>query len=51
MSDIDYSLYLWYIVYNRLRKKKIIGEQQLKEQELKNQVAQLEEGAGIDILA
>ena len=33
---------LWYIVYNRLRKKKIIGEQQLKEQELKNQVAQLE---------
>ncbi|MCD8267403.1 MAG: hypothetical protein LUD46_02355 [Parabacteroides sp.] len=33
---------LWYIVYSRLRKKKIISEQQLKEQELKNQVAQLE---------
>lgn len=33
---------LWYLVYSRLRKKKIIGEQQLKEQELKNQVAQLE---------
>ena len=42
---------LWYIVYNRLRKKKIIGEQQLKEQELKNQVAQLEKDTGIDILA
>lgn len=33
---------LWYIVYSRLRKKKIISEQQLKEQELKSQVAQLE---------
>lgn len=33
---------IWYIIYNRLRKKKIISEQQLKEQELKNQVAQLE---------
>lgn len=33
---------LWYIIYNRLRKKKIISEQQLKEEALKNQVAQLE---------
>lgn len=33
---------IWYIIYSRLRKKKIISEQQLKEQELKNQVAQLE---------
>lgn len=33
---------IWYIIYNRLRKKKIISEQQLKEQALKNQVAQLE---------
>ncbi len=33
---------LWYIIYSRLRKKKIISEQQLKEQKLKNQVAQLE---------
>ena len=33
---------LWYMIYSRLRKKKIISEQLLKEQELKNQVAQLE---------
>ena len=33
---------LWYIIYSRLRKKKIISEQRLKEQKLKNQVAQLE---------
>lgn len=42
---------LWYLVYSRLRKKKIIGEQQLKEQELKKPGRPIRERTGIDILA